>query len=115
MIVALVGIIVSILATIAIYNWEGTQKELTPLDKQYIELMRSHENEYLDRVSDKALLDIAKNVCADFTYGYTLNEVIAIRLYDSTEESRLVFGYVLINGTKTFCPEYQDYVEELAW
>lgn len=118
MIVALVGIVVSILGTIAIYNWEGTQEkptQLPQLDKQYIELMRSYDNEYLDRVSDDALLGIAKNLCSDFMYGYNLDEVIAFRLYDSTEESRLVFGYVLLNGTKTFCPEYQDYVEELTW
>lgn len=118
MIVAIVGIVISILASIAIYNWEGTQEkttEATPLDKQYIKLMRSYDNEYLDRISDKALLSIAKDLCSDFMFGYQLDEVIAFRLYDSTEESRLVFGYVLLNGTKTFCPDYQDYVEELTW
>ena len=90
-------------------------KQTAPLDKQYVETMRSYNNEYLNNISNDALIGVAKDICSDLMYGYTLDEVISLRLENNTEETRLVFGYVLMNGTKYFCPDYQHTVEELTW
>lgn len=114
----LVEVLVSlfiVLSLIMFFATQGNSSKPAPLDSQYINSMRSYDNEYLNAISDEALLAIAKDICSDFMYGYNLDEVIKLRMQDDSEESRLIFGYVLLNGTKAFCPDYQYYIEELTW
>lgn len=91
------------------------KQSFTPLDTQYIETMRSYDNEIINNIPDTALVGIAKDICSDFMFGYTLDDVINIRLQGNSDESQLVFKYVLLNGTKYFCPDYRDYAEGLTW
>lgn len=90
-------------------------KDSPNLDKQYISEMRSYHNTIIDSISDDKLIGIAKDICSDFMFGYTLDEIIAIRMADTTEESRIIFGYVLLVGNKIYCPDYKDEVERLTW
>ena len=100
-------------------GFTGNQKEEVPnkpsAEAVYLNKIHSYKLDFIDKNSDEALVGIAQNICVDLWYGKNINGVAKLRMMDTSENSRLLFGYIVLEGTKAFCPVYKNVIDELVW